>query len=239
MANEARISIHYIETEANRFLEHQNLSLVHLRAHAPTEPEINRLISRVMVFEKNFEYNIPEKGPMQYFMGARSYLMLIIMSLSMLGLGSAFSRNRLDFLPFIFLALGFGIYKTITTKNQEDEEKMDKQITNAKDQIRGEIKRQLDNFVRGWQKMLDEQYTEPIQNHLRDIDRQVGDLRNNNANTALSDDRRQLDAAIGSLNTNERNNSEWQRTVLGVSSKLQNYRTDWANNIKPYLQKWT
>jgi hypothetical protein len=236
-AKESRISTHFIEREVNEYFENNNLGTAHLRAEAPSEGDIKRLISRVMVTERTFEYMIPAKKITEYMMGARMYYMVLMMGASMLGLSSAISKNRMYLLPGIILLLGYGIYKMIDTKTKEDEEKMLEQLNNAKESMRTETKRQLDNFKRNWEKMMDEHYKEPVQSYLRDTERQVNDS-NSSSKSPLGDDKTRLQFALNSVLAQERTASDWQRNQTSFNGNFQRIRTELTNNIKLYLLKW-
>lgn len=238
-AKESRISTHFIEREINEYFESQNMGVTHLRAEAPTEGDIKRLISRVLVSERNFEYMIPAKKITEYMMGARMYYMVLMMGASMLGLSGAISKNRMYLLPGIILILGFGIYQMLNTKTKEDEEKMDQQLNNAKESLRSEIKRQLDNFKRNWEKMMDEQYKEPVQTYLRDTERQVNDMNSSSSKSPVADDKIRIQSALNSVLAQERTASEWQRSHMSYNTNFQRIRTELTNSIKLYLQKWT
>lgn len=239
LSKEIRISTHFIENEVSQSFEKQNLSAPNFHTDAPTEADIKRLIDRILVFDRNFEYTIPAKKITEYMMGARMYYMVLMMGAGMLGVSGQISKNRTVLLPAIILVLGFGVYKMVTSKNQEDEEKMDKQIGNAKDLLKNETRRQIDNFMRNWQKLTDERYSDPVQTYIREADRQMNELNAPSVKQGTNDDKTRIQSALNSVLAQERSAVEWQRNQTTYNSNFQRIRTELTNNIKLYLQKWT
>ncbi len=232
---DTRISVQYFDREMAAFLTQQNLIPLAVSTDLPDTQEVAKYVDRSIVGnDKPFEYLMPAKKITEYMMGARMYYMIAMMGMSMLGLSSAFSKARIYLLPVIIVVLGFGVYQMLTTKTKEDTEKMDKQLALAKEYLRNEIKRYLDNFNRLWQKLLDEKYAFITSEILRGGDRQVQNAsRNNN-----DEERQRLQTTLNSLTQQERGFSEIQRNQSSFSSNLQRLKTEMTGSLRLYLQKW-
>jgi hypothetical protein len=141
-----------MEETVHGFLEVRNLHLSMPGAALPDGERIEQLLLQTARFERNFEGTAMKKKPMEIIMGARIYIMMLMMGASMLGIAGLMRKNMDYYLPVVIILLGLGIWQFLVLKQKEDQENKEKQMSNAKEYLKTEIKRILQEFSRLWEK---------------------------------------------------------------------------------------
>lgn len=147
-----------LETEVNKLCEKNNLPSISLSLKFLTDQQLNLILENTVRWDRPYEGSAPRKGAYEYFMAMRKYQMIIAMIASSFGL--SFMRGLSMYtIPVTILLLGFGgvnVYKTVEKEREENDLK---ELTKAKEVLRGELKRIASEFSRQWMKVL--------QDHLR------------------------------------------------------------------------
>lgn len=143
-----------VEMEIRTFLEEQNLSLLTKGHDFLDDKDIQNLLHRKTKIDRKFEAKVASKSFMEYFMGARMYIMILMMSMSMLGFSSMLMQNRTMMIPPAILLIGLGIFQMWSSKQKEDAENEKKNLADAKTFLTNNMTKIIQDFCRTWEKLF-------------------------------------------------------------------------------------
>jgi len=146
----------------------------------PTTVNLTRLprtalanqLERSMVLQRGYRGEIARRGPMDFFMAARRYQMIFFMVASAFGL--SFIRSYREFtIPVGVLLLSYGLLSVINSARRQRAETEEKELTKAKDNLRSDMQRAMNDVRRAWEQTISGHLSEQQSAVLEAIDQSM------------------------------------------------------------------
>lgn len=114
-----------------------------------TDDRLQRLVHVTVTLSKHYQGELPRPGFFEYLMIARRYQMVLVMLLS--AFGFSFVRSIRDLMmPIGVLLLSLGALNVLRTVRRERVESEHRELERARDIMRAEARRMLQEFERQW-----------------------------------------------------------------------------------------
>lgn len=183
---------------------------------------LQRLVDVSLRMDKSYKGELPRKGPMEYFMGARRYQMLVYMLMSTFGL-TALRRHGTGMIVVSLVLLGFGGFMVSRSVKEEREEGMAKELERARDTVRMEMRRVFAELERGWLSLLTDHLKGQLTSVLAQVDGAVREAQAKKS-TEAADEKRRVQRQIQSLEALERQLIAADKARDGVASSVAQLR---------------
>ena len=185
-ANEFLVNIKEIVDSSIR---QNNLSLDVRLPPLVHQIELENELHRVTSLGNRFSGTGTNRGIMEFFMGARMYYMIFIMSVSMLG--PIFSKKSGFILPITIVLVGLGIFQVFRSRAKDKENNRNKQLGSGRDHVKSRIKNTANEFERFWERTILKGLKTRSQKLLSEYEKSLNQVRDK-SNSILSQEKKQL-----------------------------------------------
>jgi hypothetical protein len=226
----ARDFIGAIDETTKQYLADHNLALTLPPPVLTDLARSDEMIAQALRFERNYEATAVKKKNMEILSGMRMYVMMFMMVATMFGIGQILRQEsfKMYFIPTTVLLAGLGAWTFFSNKDKEESENREKFGAAAKDSLRSEAKRMLQEFSRTWERTNFTPLREWVQTILREAEntgqkseqqfREVRDAETNRTKIILEGLKSQESAVQSAL----RNKASFDRNLSRARADLQN-----------------
>lgn len=183
---------------------------------------LQRLLNIAVRFDKSYKGELPRRGPMEFFMGARRYQMLLYILMSSFGL-TALRRHGFAMVAasLVLLAVG-GLLVTKSTR-LEREEGLAKELDRARDTLRTESRRIVAELERGWMALVTDHLKTQLSSAVTQVDAAVREAQARRSGES-AEEKRRLQRQIQNLEGAERQLATADKACGAVISSLSQLR---------------
>lgn len=230
-------TVQSIENDIDNFLQERQLKMLSRTASALLQLDEGALIQRNLHLDRPFEQRAPNKKIMEFFMGARMYYMILMMTFSMLGLSSIIMRSRLNLVPISIVLVGLGIFQVSNSRRREKEENKVKQLEAARSFLRNEYKRMAQEIARSWEKELLDQ-AKGVARRIQQQAEQTLQSAQSGQKTRDAEERNRLQHIIAQLSKQERNLESARRNFSMLEKNFSRAKEELRSAIQQQLLKF-
>lgn len=152
-----------------------NIQITYSSFEHLTDDDINKILKNAIRFERPYLNHIPKKGGYEYLMAIRRYQIIFFMLFSSFGL--SFMRKQTHIMiPATIILLGIGGIAVYSSVTKEREDLMIKETEKARETIKSEAKRMLNESCREWTGLLSDHLKEQLGRFLLNIEKQINKL---------------------------------------------------------------
>ncbi|MBC7778250.1 MAG: hypothetical protein H7246_22645, partial [Phycisphaerae bacterium] len=228
-----------IEENTKQYLADHNLALTLPPPVLSGPARIEEIIAQTLRFERNYEATAVKKKPMEMLSGMRMYIMMLMMVATMFGIGQSLRKDasKMYFIPLTVILAGLGAWTFFSNKDKETSENREKFAAAAKENLRSEAKRMLQEFSRTWERANLSPLREWVQTILREAEhasqkseqqaREIRDAEANRSKIILEG----LKSQESALQLALRNKASFDRN-------LSRARTDLHNLLRSQMTKY-
>ena len=149
---------------------------VSVAAHCAGLEASRKLLAALPPIQSQHRGVFATPGVADFFAKVRKYIMLLVMSASMLGLGQMFKAHREYFTPSSIVLLLFGAYTVYSARRQERIEREEEDLTEARKSLRAEYRKVASETHKLWSSSLSALSSEQSGHYLAILDAVGRDL---------------------------------------------------------------
>ena len=222
-----------IEREFGEILKKQGLELNTKQVDDTNESSINQLLQHKIFFDKKYEATVNNRGIMEYIMGARMYYMYIMMGASMLGFNIRFIPGGKQLLiPIAILLIGLGIYQVWSSKQNEKDDDLEKNLQKAQDYITSEAKKICQDISRLFEKLIADEVRKKSQQLLLETERLIQE-KQQNEQRKNDIEKTKIDRLLKNISNQERSLEMLSRNESTFKRNLDRLKQDLQTALKP------
>lgn len=218
-----------LNTQIHQYLADHHLTLTLPAPNLPDDARIDEMVHHTARFERNYEGTATKKKPTEMMSGARMYFMMFMMIAGMLGMATEIRKHPEYFMPFTIAIVGFGVWVYMDTQRKEMLENREKFAVAAKESLRGEVKRIIQDYSRQWEQANNIPLTDWVKlmeretQHSADVaQKQAQSIRESEIartkgiSDGLKNQESLLQKAIGNKNTLDKNLNRAKNDIQGL-----------------------
>ncbi len=233
----SRLFMRSLDETVQSFLDERNLHLSIPGASLQDGERIEQILRQAARFERNFEATAMKKKPMEMMMGARMYFMLLMMGASMFGVAQYLRKQQEFYLPLIVVLLGLGVWQFLVLKQKEEQENKEKHQATAKEYLKGESRRILQEFSRLWERANAGAMKEWSSTILREVEGIIQSAEQGGRGQKEAENNR-LKSILSTLQNQERNIEGIMRSKTMFEGKLSRTKSELSAALKAQLLKF-
>jgi hypothetical protein len=142
-----------------------------------TDERVRRTLDMYGTFQVNYKGESAAKGFSEYLSSVRKYSMLLVMAASMFGMSSLVRQYREITVPVTIILVGWGTYSVYTGTKRQRIEVLEKQLDDARIQMRNEIKRIMAELQKAWDGFLKAYLKEQIDGTMAELEAGIKDYQ--------------------------------------------------------------
>ncbi len=166
--------VRLVEQETAERIGSDMASTVRVSIEPLSDDRLNRIAHVSVGLSRHYQGELPKPGFFEYLMIARRYQMVLVMFLSSFGLSSVRSLRHL-MIPVGVLLLSLGALNVARTVRRDRIESRQRELERARDLLRAEARRMLQEFQRLWPDVISQHLQDQWPPMVASIERSIRD----------------------------------------------------------------
>lgn len=212
-----------VKQDMEQLLEERGGPPVVLHFQELPPDQVDKILGRAVTIQRPYKGDITRKGLMDIFMAARRYQMLFFMIFSAFGL--SFIRSFTAFtVPAGLMLMAYGFLNVYQGFKQQRAEAEEKELDKARDSLRSELTRAMNEVQKLWDQALSAFMTEQQQNALELVE---GTIRTSSAMDSrhAAGDKELVQQQIKSLDASQKKIADGIKNADAASTDLTQIRS--------------
>lgn len=145
-----------------------------IRFQQLSDERLTRLLDQHLLFQRKYQGEMVQHGPLEYISMARRYQTIVYMFLSAFGL--SFLRSYREFMiPAAIALLSLGGLQVVNSVRRERVEKFARELEKLRDVLRSELRRMVSDMQRAWPAAVAQHLTDQVPYGIGSVETSIRD----------------------------------------------------------------